>query len=304
MDVTLNPLTFTFSNDEIERAFISYQSEEHLRVERTYILFDTILAVAFELSDRFPEGWMLRGLAFALLGLYQLFYYALTQRDISVRIRFWIRFAIRCLRVFIFKVISPLWIVPSISESFLGAAILRSGVTLLFWDGIGWQTRFREFFLLQGIFTLVLQSTLSRSVCQGVFQKLDSENIAMQLWKSLQTLSNQLIGYEWACFLFENTTPIDACVTVIAFAHALISFALPIVILWIAEIRSRCEFLELLSRNGTWMGFRLRNLWKSMVYFYSGTKSLPVCFSLRACLGIVIITLLSRPLRISRVFCS
>lgn len=271
--MTLNPLTFVFSDGEVERAFALYQGEEHLRIEHSHVLLDAVLLIAFSISDRSPDGWLVKSFISTPLVMY-LVLQATTLRDISVRYRFWMQFAYRCIRLVAFKVISPLWIVPSTSESFLGAIALRSGVTVLFWDGIGLQTRFCEFFLLQGIFTIVMVSALSDSVCCGVLQNTDAVDFATRVRRTIQSVSKKFFWYDGnRMHLMENTTSTASCAVLVSIAHFAISFTLPVLIVWILEIRSRCLFLESLSRNGTWMGFHLRNLWKLIVYVYSGTTN-------------------------------
>lgn len=273
MDVTLNPFTFTFSNTDLERTFVLYQGYEHLCIEKYFVLLDVVLVLAFGISKRCPNGWPAFVMISSLISAHWI-QFVRTRTEVILQYRFWTLLAFRSVRFIIFRIVLPLWVVPSISESFLVGAALRSGIITLIWHGIGLQTRFREFILLQGIFSFVVAVKISRPICLGLLEHPDSEDIVLQVWRLV--LQVWRLVHSLAIDLKEIDYPsiaqnkaLEACSFLLTAAHFPFSFVLPTFVVWILEIRSRCYFLASLNRSGSWMGFRLETFTKPIAFFHS-----------------------------------
>lgn len=277
MEVTLNPFTLTFSDGHLESRYISHQENEHLYMEQLFILLDAVLLTTSVFAEHFSaRAWATVFFLGAVLTIHFLLFIH-TRREIIICYRFWMLLAIRAARVTMFKYILPWYYIPPDSEGFIEATAFRAGFILMFWHGIGLQTRFREYVFLQGIFTFIVVRTISYSVCLGLLEKPVHVQTVLRYWGNLRDIAVHFVGNESHLLFNDDPAAIEVCPMLISMAHVPISFILPCVVIYLLEIRSRHHFLISRQRNGMWMGIQLRILLERVFCFIAGdaTKHFP-----------------------------
>lgn len=248
MGTTLNPLTLTFSDENLERKYITsiVQKDQHFQ-EFLFIGLETIMLVGMLFSSRVPTPTNLFLHSVTVLTLH-LVLLKWVRMQFYIRYRFWFQLALRMYRAWIATKWFPLWIISE-NQHFVQTFILRSGLTASFWYGIGMRTTIWHLIIFQSITIAYLIWSTSRAACVAIVESMGSSEI-IQIWNFL---SEMVTGNLDSLVFFNppscNADPCQLCFSLVVLAHVHIGIVFPFVLYWFLEIRSRHKYVENTNTN-------------------------------------------------------
>lgn len=281
MEVELHSVALTFSNTELEKAFIASQIQNlYLPVERWFLYLDALLFAVFFYSNASLDG-LPTVVGYVLTFVIHWSVLERTSLEFKSRFRIWILLFLKIVRMALFISIFSWWKEPSEEFSLYITAILRSGVVMFLWYSYGFLARFREMIVMQAFLIVLYLRVAGSFSCEHFLQLKDGRRIILSIWK---TAANFLQEHSepFSQGLEDRDDTIQKCKLLHILSHVHISFLSTLFIIWLMEMYWRYQFVKFVNRARP-RCIRLTTIWKPDVLVIAGWTEhkggVRVCFA-------------------------